>query len=90
MAGREGPTANERPRRSTATEEEDMANFQSGQCGNCIHFGTFEQSGDRPSFSPTADQAFKTIEHCEHPDHAAIDLKVTPISGCADFVAIQG
>jgi hypothetical protein len=59
---------------------------QEGQCGLCTHFG--EQHPDQPQLIQirTQHEAPKDfVDTCGHPQHAELDLRVTPISGCAAF-----
>ena len=58
-----------------------------GQCGLCGHFGEHHHaSAELVSIlsSKKADEAM--LDECGHPKHAALHLKVTPISGCDGFV----
>jgi hypothetical protein len=64
-----------------------MEAVHDGQCGLCTHFGeAHEKSNVLVSIltSKKADTVF--IDECGHPKHAALHLKVTPISGCDGFV----
>jgi len=57
-----------------------------GQCGLCVHFG--EHQGYRPELVQirrTHRAPEDLTEECGHPQHAALHLVVTPISGCAGF-----
>lgn len=63
-----------------------MQAVHSGQCGLCTHFG--ETHAPNPVLitimsSHKADEA--VLDTCGHPKHAALHLKVTPISGCDGF-----
>ncbi len=51
-----------------------------GQCGLCGHFGEHHMSQVLVSIheSKKADEAM--LDECGHPKHAALHLKVTPIS----------
>jgi hypothetical protein len=62
-----------------------MLQIQEGQCGLCTHFG--EQKPDQQIIQiRLKHEAPETlIERCGHPTHAALDLEVTPISGCRAF-----
>jgi hypothetical protein len=63
-----------------------MLQVHDGQCGLCAHFGEDHQ--------PTAQLVQIRTKHvapedlmdkCGHPQHAPLNLMVTPISGCAGF-----
>lgn len=63
-----------------------MMQVHDGQCGLCMHFG----EGHTPSkqlveirTKKSAPESF--LDDCAHPKHAALHLKVTPISGCDGF-----
>jgi hypothetical protein len=56
------------------TGGKDMETVRNGQCGLCTHFGEQHKTD------------LKVIDECGHPKHAALHLKVTPISGCDGFV----
>jgi len=63
-----------------------MQAVHSGQCGLCTHFG--ETHAPNPVLvtimsSHKADES--VLDTCGHPRHAALHLKVTPISGCDGF-----
>jgi hypothetical protein len=65
-----------------------MQAVHSGQCGLCNHFG--EHHAKSPVLvtilsSKKADVGM--LDECGHPKHAALHLKVSPISGCDGFVA---
>ena len=61
---------------------------QSGQCGLCGHFGETHAKNDALISIMSSKQAETTmVDECGHPKHAALHLKVTPISGCDGFVA---
>ena len=64
-----------------------MQAVHDGQCGLCSHFG--EQHAKEQALvsilsSKKADEGL--LDDCGHPKHAALHLKVTPISGCDGFV----
>jgi len=64
-----------------------MQAVHDGQCGLCSHFG--EQHAKAQVLvsilsSKKADEGM--LDDCGHPKHAALHLKVTPISGCDGFV----
>ena len=63
-----------------------MIQVQDGQCGMCAYFGEHESTSPKLvqiRTSHTAPENF--IEPCELPRNAALNLKVTPISGCDGF-----
>lgn len=63
-----------------------MIQVQDGQCGLCQHFG--ESHPDQPQLIQirTKHEAPENfVDLCGHPQHVTLDLKVTPISGCAGF-----
>ncbi len=63
-----------------------MSQVHDGQCGLCAHFGEGHQADQKLIQIRTKREAPDTfIESCGHPSHAALNLKVTPISGCAAF-----
>lgn len=63
-----------------------MKEIHEGQCGLCLHF-----SEDHPQKkellqirrSKQAPEEF--TDACGHPEHAHLNLVVTPISGCTGF-----
>lgn len=63
-----------------------MLRVHEGQCGLCTHFG--EYSSDTPQLIQIRlkhEAPDSLVEKCGLPANATIDLKVTPISGCAGF-----
>lgn len=63
-----------------------MLQVHDGQCGLCAHFG--EDHAKKPELVAirTKHTAPETlVDDCAHPKHAALHLKVTPISGCDGF-----
>jgi hypothetical protein len=66
-----------------------MQAVHDGQCGVCGHFGEHHHGTSDVLVtilsSKKADESF--LDECGHPKHAALHLKVTPISGCDGFVA---
>jgi hypothetical protein len=57
-----------------------------GQCGLCLHFGEHHLNSPQLVQIRTKHQADEDIvDECAHPQHAALHLKVTPISGCEGF-----
>ncbi|HEY4009945.1 MAG TPA: hypothetical protein VGM11_07320 [Acidobacteriaceae bacterium] len=64
-----------------------MESIHNGQCGLCGHFG--ERHNQTPALVSilSSKQASETmLDDCGHPRHAALHLKVSPISGCDGFV----
>ena len=58
-----------------------------GQCGLCTHFGETHAKSDALISIMSTKQAETTLlDECGHPKHAALHLKVTPISGCDGFI----
>lgn len=67
-----------------------MEDLQNGQCGLCSHFG--ENHAKSPVLVNILDSrqaALTLLDECGHPRHAALHLRVSPISGCDGFVAAQ-
>lgn len=65
-----------------------MIQVHDGQCGLCAHFGEIHAADHAPSLMQirTKHQAPETfLDDCGHPKHAALHLKVSPISGCDGF-----
>jgi hypothetical protein len=62
-----------------------METVQDGQCGLCSHFGEHHKSVTLVSIVSSHQADVKTVDECGHPKHAALHLKVTPISGCDGF-----
>jgi hypothetical protein len=63
-----------------------MQQVQDGQCGLCAHFG--EHHGDQPQLLQIRQRheaPEQLVDECGHPRHAALNLRVTPISGCDGF-----
>ena len=64
-----------------------MQSVHDGQCGLCSHFGeTHAKSNVLVSILSSKQADTVLIDECGHPKHAALHLKVTPISGCDGFV----
>ena len=63
-----------------------MQSLHSGQCGLCGHFGEHSTADVLVTIltSHKADELL--LDECGHPRHAALHLKVSPISGCDGFV----
>lgn len=64
-----------------------MQNVQEGQCGLCAHFGEHhgEQSPQLLQIRQRHEAPEQLVDECGHPRHAALHLRVTPISGCDGF-----
>jgi hypothetical protein len=63
-----------------------MQHVQDGQCGLCTHFGEHHQGDTKLTQIRASKEAPETlVEECGHPRHAALNLVVTPISGCDGF-----
>jgi len=70
-----------------AKQEVVMQTVHSGQCGLCNHFGEHHAKSQvlvSILSSKKADES--VLDECGHPKHAALHLKVSPISGCDGFV----
>ena len=68
-----------------------MQAVHNGQCGLCTHFGENHAKTQvlvSILSSKKADESL--LDDCGHPKHAALHLKVTPISGCDGFVPAVG
>jgi hypothetical protein len=63
-----------------------METIQDGQCGLCSHFGEEHKAGALVNILTSHQADLKIVDECGHPRHAALHLKVTPISGCDGFV----
>lgn len=64
-----------------------MEALHNGQCGLCAHFGEAHAQSETLVSILTAKQAkVDLLDDCGHPRHAALHLKVSPISGCDGFV----
>ncbi len=63
-----------------------MHEIHEGQCGMCAHFGETHPTAAQLIQIRMSQQAPEDlIDECDHPRHAALHLKVTPISGCDGF-----
>ena len=62
-----------------------MLQVHDGQCGLCVHFGEHSGSKDLVQIRVKKIAPESLIDECAHPKHAALHLKVTPISGCDGF-----
>lgn len=57
-----------------------------GQCGLCTHFGEPHGASDVLVTILSSKRAAESLlDECGHPKHAALHLKVTPISRCDGF-----
>ncbi len=64
-----------------------MQAVHDGQCGLCSHFGEHHaQQNVLVSILSTKKADAELLDECGHPKHAALHLKVTPISGFDGFV----
>ena len=64
-----------------------MLQIHEGQCGLCAHFGE-HQSDDQPKLIQIRlkhEAPDDLVERCGLPSNAALNLKVTPISGCMGY-----
>lgn len=64
-----------------------MLQVEEGQCGLCTHFGENEQS-EQPKLIQIRmnhEAPESLIEKCGLPEHAALDLRVTAVSGCSGY-----
>jgi hypothetical protein len=69
-------------------QEVVMQAVHSGQCGLCNHFGEHHAKSSVLVTILTSKKADAAVlDECGHPKHAALHLKVSPISGCDGFVA---
>lgn len=67
-----------------------MLQVQEGQCGLCVHFGENNPNEVQLIQIRLKHEAPETlVEPCGHPQHAILDLQVTPISGCAGFEPVE-
>lgn len=65
-----------------------MLQVHEGQCGLCTHYGeTHIPSPPLIQIRRTHEAPETLVDDCGHPRHAALHLKVTPISGCDGFEA---
>lgn len=64
-----------------------MQRVQEGQCGLCAFFA--DHSGQNQQVIENIQRSQQAPEDlvtdCDHPQHSALSLKVTPISGCTGF-----
>jgi hypothetical protein len=67
--------------------EDGMQTLHSGQCGLCNHFGEHHaKAAVLVSILESKKAEATVLDECGHPKHAALHLKVTPISGCDGFM----
>lgn len=65
-----------------------MQHLHDGQCGLCAHFGESHQRDEKlVKIRSTQEGPETLVDDCGHPRHAALHLRVTPISGCEGFAA---
>ena len=63
-----------------------MLQVHDGQCGLCAHFGEDHAPSAQLVQIRTKHVAPEDLmDRCGHPQHAPLNLMVTPISGCAGF-----
>lgn len=63
-----------------------MQPVHDGQCGLCTHYGETHAPDARVVQIRQRHEAPEVLlDDCGHPRHAALHLKVTPISGCDGF-----
>jgi hypothetical protein len=62
-----------------------MESIHTGQCGLCVHFGETPKTPTLVSITTGKLADVTMLDECGHPRHAALRLKVTPISGCDGF-----
>ena len=67
-----------------------MQAVHDGQCGLCTHYGETHAPDDQVILIRQRHEAPEVLlDDCGHPRHAALHLKVTPISGCDGFEAAR-
>ena len=63
-----------------------METLHTGQCGLCSHFGEGHPASQAlVSIMQKKEAPLNLLDECGHPKHAALHLKVSPISGCDGF-----
>ncbi len=70
-----------------------MIEVSDGQCGLCAHYGENDPNQVKLIQIRLKHEAPETlVEPCGHPQLAVLNLRVTPVSGCAGFqpVAASG
>ncbi len=64
-----------------------MQTLHGGQCGLCTHFGeNHAKSAVLVTILTSKKADSDLLDECGHPKHAALHLKVSPISGSDGFV----
>jgi hypothetical protein len=64
-----------------------MHEVHQGQCGLCVHFGEYDADKQKLIQIRTRHEAPEDlIEECGLPRNVALHLKVTPLSGCDNFM----
>jgi hypothetical protein len=64
-----------------------MQAVHNGQCGLCNHFGEHHAKSQVLVTILSSKKAdADLLDECGHPKHAALHLKVSPISGCDGFI----
>lgn len=63
-----------------------MVQINDGQCGTCAHFGS-EHAGDQQLVQIRVSHQAEPerVEPCGHPDHAPLNLRVSPVGACAGY-----
>lgn len=60
--------------------------LHTGQCGLCVHFGEGHPASQTlVTIMQKKEAPLNLLDECGHPKHAALHLKVSPISGCDGF-----
>jgi len=68
-----------------------MHEVHEGQCGLCSHFGEEHEADLKlAEVRATHEAPEDLVDECSHPKHAALHLKVTPLSGCDGFEPALG
>ncbi|MFW6033082.1 MAG: hypothetical protein ACOCTI_06895 [Phycisphaeraceae bacterium] len=63
-----------------------MKELHEGQCGLCTHFGEHHpQEEPLIQIRTQHEGPEEYLDECNHPQHEALHLKVSPISGCDGF-----
>lgn len=64
-----------------------MLKITDGQCGMCAHFGENDQNATDKlvQIRISGEAPEDLVEPCGLPENRKVNLKVTPISGCAGF-----
>jgi hypothetical protein len=63
-----------------------MLHVNDGQCGLCVHFGEHHNQLPQLVQIRVQHEAPEDLtDKCGHPQHAPLNLIVTPTSGCAGF-----